>query len=696
MNVHKITENFYDETLIIETGKLAKQADGAVTVQYGDTVLLATVVASRKLKFEDQDFFPLTVDYRERVTAAGKFKGGYLKREARPTQKEVLVCRLTDRPVRPLFQEGFLYDVQVDLMVISADKTNDPDVLAILGASAALSISPIPFNGPIGGVRVGRKDGKLIINPTAQERANSDMDLVMAGSKNGILMVEGHSKFIQEKELLEALDAGYEAIKVQVALQEKLVAMVQPRKFDLPLKLVDPALVQKLKDSLGKDLRGALYIKEKEARNTALKEKLQFVTEKLKEEDPELSEGVIKNAFKEVEKSLLRKIICEEKIRADGRTPTDIRDIWIETNMLPRTHGSCVFTRGETQALAVTTLGGSRDAQRFEDFGEDLEEHFYLHYTFPGYSVGEVKPNRGPGRREIGHGVLAERALRPTVPVKDKFPYTIRITSDILESNGSSSMASVCAGSLAMMDAGVPIKNAVSGIAMGLVKEGDDVVILSDILGLEDALGDMDFKVAGTREGITAFQMDIKIEGISHAIMEQALEQAKVGRLHILDIMDQNLAAPKPLSSNAPRIYNMTIPQEKIGSVIGPGGKIIRALSEKYEVAIDITDDGTVSIQGENSEKANACLKEIELLTSEVEVGKVYPGKIKSIKDFGAFVECLPGKEGLLHISKIASHRINKVSDVLSVGQVIKVTCTEIDQRGRISLSHVEHFEKAP
>ncbi|MBN2144913.1 MAG: polyribonucleotide nucleotidyltransferase [Candidatus Aureabacteria bacterium] len=693
MKIFNVSEDFYGEKLSIETGKLAKQADGAVTVRYGDTIILSTVV-SAKTVMEDQDFFPLTVDYRERTTAAGKFKGGYLKRENKPTQKEILVSRLTDRPLRPLFDDGFLYDTILNLIVISADKKNDPDALAILSASAALCVSNIPFHSPVGGVRVGRIKEKFIINPTNDERQKTDIDLIIAGNKNGILMVEGHSNMISEKDLLAAIDFGYAAVKKQVEIQEKLIALVNPAKENRPLFPLDKNLIQEIRETYGKDLREALYIKEKQARNKAIEEKAKCIQEKMQEKYPDKNPKSIVSAINESEREILRQTILNEGVRADGRGLKNIRDIWIETGLLPRTHGSAIFTRGETQALAVVTLGGAKDAQRTEDFGSDVEEPFYLHYTFQGYSVGECKPYRGPGRREIGHGVLAERALKAVIPDKKSFAYTIRVTSDILESNGSSSMATVCSGSLALMDAGVPVSAAVSGIAMGLIKEGDKVAILSDILGLEDALGDMDFKVAGTRDGITAFQMDIKVEGISHEIMQQALNQANQGRMHILDIMDQNLSAPKELSKNAPRIYNISIPQDKIGLVIGPGGKNIRGLTERYNVSIDINDEGTVSIQSEEVSNADACRQEIELMTSEIEAGKIYKGKVVSITNFGAFIECLPGKEALLHISRISHKRINKVSDVLSVGQTIEVKCIEIDEKGRAALSRKELEEE--
>jgi len=690
MNVQNISEEFFGKQLTIETGKLAKQADGAVTVRYGGTVLLVTVVSSKSVR-DGQDFFPLTVDYRERFTAAGKFKGGYLKRESRPTQKEILVCRLTDRPLRPLFEDGFLNEVQVGIMVISADRDNDPDVLTVLGASAALSVSPIPFHGPVGAVRVGRVDKELIINPTYAQKKESDIDLVMAGNRNGVLMVEGSADLISEEEVLEALDYGYEAIKVQLDIQDKLISKVTPQKNQMELYPVDQNIVEKINNNVSEqELRDALYLKEKQARATAIGNIYNNVTEKLIEADPDIKEGKIKEAFKAVEKKLLRKVILEEGVRVDGRGLKDIRDIWVETSTLPCTHGSAIFTRGETQALAVATLGGAKDSQKAETLEEEIEEAFYLHYTFPGYSVGECKPNRGPGRREIGHGELAQRALSAVVPDKKEFPYVIRITSDILESNGSSSMATVCAGSLSMMDAGVPIKAPVSGIAMGLIKEGDKVAILSDILGLEDALGDMDFKVTGTDDGISAFQMDIKIEGITRDIMKQALSQATEGRKHILGIMNKELPNARELSNNAPRIYSITIPKDKIGMIIGPGGKNIKRLSEAFGVQIDISDDGSVAIIGENSKLAKDAREDIKLMVSEIEKGVVYEGTVKSITTFGAFIECIPGKEALLHISRISNERVNQVTDVFKEGDKVQVKCIDIDDRGRAVLSRKE------
>ncbi len=689
MNFQKIEEKFYNNALKIETGKLAKQADGSVILQFGETVLLATVVSSRTTK-PDQDFFPLSVDYRERTTAAGKFRGGYMKRETRPSQKETLTSRLVDRSLRPIFPEGFINEVQVFILVISADKQNDPDALAILAASAALSVSSIPFHNPVGGVRVGRVAGKLIINPTRQERLTSDIDLIIAGNKHGILMVEGHSQGISDKELLEAIDYGFNAVKQQVEMQVKLIAQVKPVKEDYELHPIDKNIVHAINEAVQAKLGIALYTQQKSLRAKAVAEIQAQTLKILQEKNPELDKNAFKNAFKEVESQVLRSTILNEHKRADGRGLQDIRPIWIENGLLPKTHGSSVFTRGETQALAVVTLGGAKDVQRYEDFGVDIDELFYLHYTFQGYSVGECKPYRGVGRREIGHGVLAERALRAMIPPKEIFPYTIRITSDILESNGSSSMASVCAGSLALMDAGVPIKSGVSGIAMGLIQEGSRVAVLSDILGLEDALGDMDFKVAGPRDSITSFQMDIKIEGLSFEVMKKALYQAMTGKNKILDEMEKSLSAPRSLSQNAPRIYNIKVPQDKIGTVIGPGGKMIRSLTEKYGVTIDIAEDGMVSVQGENSEKADRCLKEISALTAEIEVGKTYNGTVRSIKDFGAFVECIPGKDGLLHISRISNQRINKISDVLQVGQSIEVKCIGVDEKGRVVLSHVD------
>ncbi|EKD27315.1 MAG: hypothetical protein ACD_79C00762G0003 [uncultured bacterium] len=687
MNVQNVTMNFFGKELTIETGKLAKQADGAVTVRLGDTIVLVTVVASKSVK-DDQDFFPLTVDYRERFTAAGKFKGGYLKRESKPTQKEILVARLTDRPLRPLFADGFLNEVQVDVMVISADQKNDSDVLTTIGASAALCLSSIPFNGPVGGVRVGRVDGKLIINPTVEERSKSDIELMMAGNEMGILMVEGFANLISEEEVLEALDFGYDAIKVLLDFQKQLINKLPSKKAEWKLFPVDKELVKIIKSKVSEsNLKEALYIKGKHERSEALETILNDLIAKITEENPDISQAKIKSTFKEVEKELLRKIILSEGIRADGRGLRDIRKIWIETGLLPCTHGSAVFTRGETQALAVATLGGSKDSQKAEDINADIEEHFYLHYNFPGFSVGECKPNRGPGRREIGHGELAQRGLTPVVPKKTEFPYVIRLTSDILESNGSSSMATVCAGTLAMMDAGVPIKQSVSGIAMGLIKEDDKVAILSDILGLEDSLGDMDFKVIGTRNGISAFQMDIKIEGLTRDIMKQALKQATEGRLHILSEMDKALSSPRELSKNAPSIIHIKVPTEKIGFIIGPGGKNIRGLSEKFGVAIDITDDGIVTIQCDDSAKALLAKEEIQLSISEIEKDKVYKGIVKSITPFGAFVECLPGKEALLHISRISKDRINQVTDVLKEGDEIEVKCIDIDEKGRAVLS---------
>ncbi len=675
--------------LEITTGKMAKQADGAVTVRMEDTVVLATAVAQDEPK-DGIDFFPLTIDYREKSSAIGKFPGGYIKREGRPTEKEILTSRLTDRPIRPLFPEDFLCEVQVITSVLSADDENDPDILSIIGASAALHISDIPFNGPIGAVRVGMIDDKFIINPTYDELKKSKIDIVLAATKKGLVMVEGSAKEISEECLINALMEGFkwsqEIIKAQDELRAK--AGKEKRTYERKL-LVNESLYNELKELTFEDLKNALKKAGKKERNIELKKVFSSAHEKYKEKnESEIEAEIFYSVFKKIEKEAVRNIILNEKIRCDGRGYEDIRPISCEVGFLPRTHGSALFTRGETQALVITTLGGASDTQRMESYEGEMEKAFMLHYNFPPFSVGEIKPMRGPGRREIGHGMLAERALSAVLPDNESFPYTIRVVSDILESNGSSSMATVCGGSLSLMDAGVPIKAPVAGIAMGLIVEGGEYAILSDIMGIEDHCGDMDFKVAGTREGITAIQMDLKIESIDENILRRALEQARQGRLHILDIMNKTLSSPRSqISKYAPKIKTVQIPKDKIGLVIGPGGATIKKIIEKYDVQIDIDDNGTVSVYSNKENDIKGAIEEITNITAEVEKGKTYKGIVKKIVDFGAFVEILPGKEGLVHISKLADYRVNRVEDILSVGDEIYVKCIDIDDKGRYVLS---------
>lgn len=678
--------------IIIETGKLAKQADGAVTVRLGDSMILATVVAAKSLK-EGIDFFPLTVEYRERSAAAGRFPGGYIKREGRPKEKEILASRLVDRPLRPLFPDDFYYEVQVIIQVLSADGENDPDMLAIIGASAALAISGIPFSGPLGAVRVGKIDGEYLVNMTYAEMPQSELELVVAGTEKAIIMIEGASREVSEEVMLEALNFAHERIQLISRGIAKLKEKVgKETMVYTPLK-VDDALLSRMKELTEKALSLAIHIKGKNERDNKISEIKKEALAKIAEEFPETASKLIDQAFYLINKKLVRNEVLKGK-RSDGRGVRDIRSITCEVGLLPQTHGSALFTRGETQALVSATLGGERDAQRYETLLGDESKNFMLFYNFPPFSVGEVKRMASPGRREIGHGALAERSLLAVLPKAEDFPYTIGLISDILESNGSSSMASVCGGTLALMDCGVPITSPVAGIAMGLILENGNATILSDILGSEDALGDMDFKVAGTTKGITGFQLDIKIEGITPEIMKQALAQAKEGRLHILNIMRQAIEAPREtVAAHAPKIFILQINPDKIGALIGPGGKNIKKIIEETGCDINIEDDGKVAIVAPNQEKADQAIKSVEGLTKDVEVGEFYEGVVKNVVDFGAFVEILPGKEGLVHISKLANERVNQVSDVCKVGDTMRVKVMQIDERGRINLSRKDALE---
>ncbi|MEI7811587.1 MAG: polyribonucleotide nucleotidyltransferase [Ignavibacteria bacterium] len=672
--------------LSIETGRYAKQANGAVMVRLGDTMVLVTAVASEEVK-EGQDFFPLSVEYRERTSAAGKIPGGFFKREGKPTEKEVLSARLIDRPIRPLFADSYMNDTQLVAFVYSFDNENDADVLAAIGASAALTISDIPFLEPVGEVRVGRIEGKYIINPTHQQIAQSDMEIIVAGTESSIMMVEGEANEISEADLLEALKAAHEEIKKLIALQLELRQMCGRPKRAVTEKVINETLVKDVyalaHDKYAEIVSSVLAKEERSAQN---KELNSSVLEALKEKYPE-NTADIKNILHDLEKNLMRRRILEKGLRLDGRNLTQIRPITIELGVLPRTHGSALFTRGETQSLTSMTLGTKSDEQIIDGLQEEYRKKFILHYNFPPFSVGEVGRMSGVGRREIGHGNLAERAIRKIVPSEEVFPYTIRLNSDILESNGSSSMATVCAGTLALMEGGVPIKKPVAGIAMGLIKEASEFKVLSDILGNEDHLGDMDFKVAGTTEGITAIQMDIKIQGISFEIMETALKQAKEGRFHILSIMQEAIAEPKAqVSQYAPSLITMKIQTDQIGLLIGPGGKTVQGLQKTYGVDINIEEDGTVSIASANKESARKCKDYIKCLTATPEAGEIYEGKVIKIMEFGAFVEILPGKEGLLHISQIDHKKINKVTDVLKEGDTVKVKLIKVEN-GKMSLS---------
>jgi polyribonucleotide nucleotidyltransferase len=673
------------QKLIFETGKLAKQANGSIFVRYGDTIVLVTAVAGGLRP--EVDFFPLSVEYREKSFAAGKIPGGFFKREGKPTDKEVLSSRLIDRPIRPLFSDQYRNDTQVAAFVYSFDNENDPDVISACAASAALLISDIPFLEPIGEVRVGRIDGLWIINPTFKEIEASDIELVVAGTESSIMMVEGESKEISEQDLLDALRFAHLEIKKIIAMQNELRALCGKPKMETPEKVIDQDLLDEVNAiALAKFKEIIALVLAKEERYAKNKELTEEVLAALAEKYPE-QEVVIKEILHDMEKDLMRKRILEEGIRLDGRNTTQVRPITIELGILPRPHGTSLFTRGETQSLTTLTLGSKGDEQIIDGLQDEYKKRFLLHYNFPPFSVGETGRFSGVGRREVGHGNLAERSLKNIIPAEDKFPYIIRLNSDILESNGSSSMATVCAGSLALMDGGVPVKCAIAGIAMGLVKEGDQFAVLTDILGNEDHLGDMDFKVAGSENGITAFQMDIKIQGISYEIMEKALYQAKEGRLHILKIMKEAIAEARPnISQYAPRIYTTKIPTDKIGALIGPGGKVIQKLQKEYCVEINIEEDGTVSIAGQDSKLAKEAKEYIKNMCAEPEIGKNYNGKVISIKEFGAFVEFIPGVQGLLHISQIDTKKIAKVTDVLKEGDKIRIKLLSIEG-GKYSLS---------
>lgn len=679
------------KTLTFETGKIARQANCAVTLQCGETILLTTVCSAKKAA-EEIDFLPLRVDYQEKFSSAGKTLGGFIKREGRPTEREILIGRLIDRPIRPFFEEGYFNEVQVLSYVYSYDGVNAPDPLAICAASAALVLSDIPFIKPIAGVRVGLIQGKFIINPTMEEQKNSKLDLLMAGSEDAILMIEGYADFLSEEQILEAINEGHQAIKIICQHLHDWQKIAGKEKDRSALRATPHDLIKEISAKYGATLDKDLRIKEKLAREIAM----DSIAESIQKDyfpvgaEPVHSKTTVAYAFKQAQANVMRSMILKENRRIDGRTCTEIRPISVEQSLLPRTHGSSLFTRGETQALAVVTLGGEAMGMRYEDLdnGDGLRR-FYLQYTFPPFSVGEVGRMGTPGRREIGHGKLAERALLMTMPQQEAFPYVIRLESNITESNGSSSMASVCGGCLALMDAGVPIKHPISGIAMGLILEGTEYAVLSDILGTEDALGDMDFKVAGNAEGVTAFQLDIKIEGITPQIMKVALAQAKEGRTHILHKMLESCPkANEQLSRYAPRIETIQIKPSKIGTVIGPGGKQIRAITETTGVQIDISDDGLISISSTSPEAMQKAKDIIHGLTAEAEVGKVYKGKVVSIVAFGAFVEILPGKEGLCHISELAHQRVQAVTDIVKEGDLIDVKVIETNDRGQIRLSH--------
>ena len=680
----------------MKAGHVARLAHGAVEVRYGETIVLVTVVSAKAR--EDIDFFPMTVDYREKTSAAGKIPGGFFKREGRPTTKEILTCRLMDRPIRPRFPEGYRRDILISALVLSADTEVDPDILAANGASAALCLSPLPFDGPIGTVRVGRKDGQLILNPTYQEVAEGDLELVIAATDDAIVMVEAGAKQVEESAIIDALEFGHAGCREMIRVQRQLVEKASPEKDPLPpIEDIEKHDVYRTleRDYAAEFARRFTTTGGKKVRGKAVDSlveeiTLRFVPEGMDDKAAKEAKKFLAKAIDKLEKKVLRRLILEGR-RIDGRPCEEIRPITCEVGFLPRTHGSALFTRGETQALVVTTLGTGLDEQIIDGLVEEYSKKFMLHYNFPPFCTGEVKPIRGPSRREIGHGNLAERAIEPMLPEPEKFPYTIRIVSDVLESNGSSSMATVCGSTLALMDAGVHIKQPVAGIAMGLVKEGNEVRILSDILGTEDKFGDMDFKVAGTQFGITALQMDIKTTGLSRDIMSRALAQAREGRIHILKIMMQALDRPRAeISVHAPRVFTCKINPEKIGLLIGPGGKNIRKLQEETGTTIEVDEDGTVHIYSTEGEGAERARQHVEGLAAEAEMGKIYDGTVMSIKDFGAFVEILPNQEGLVHISELADGYVAKVTDVVKIGDAIKVKVINIDATGRIKLSAKE------
>ena len=673
--------------LVIENGKMAKQANGAVLVRYGDTVVLVAVTASAEPR-EGVDFFPLTVDYEEKMYAVGKIPGGFIKREGRPSNSAILCARLIDRPIRPLFPKGFRNDIQVIATVLSVEQDNPPDITAMIGASCALCVSDIPFNGPIAGVRVGRVGGQFVINPTLAQREKSDLNLTIAGSQDAVMMVEAGANELPEDVILESILFGHKEIKRIVEFQRKILEACGKRKREIKLFQTPPELEQGIRNYAAARLDAAVRDPEKLRRDEHIAAINAETMEHFLAESPG-SAKEIAAVLHDVEKDIVRHMITHEKIRPDGRALDEVRPVSCEVGILPRTHGSGLFTRGQTQILTVTTLGSLGDEQVIDGLGVEKSKRYIHQYNFPGYSVGEARPARGPGRREIGHGALAERALLPVIPTEEEFPYMFRLVSEVLESNGSSSMGSVCGSTLSLMNAGVPIRRPVSGVAMGLVKDGDQYTILTDIQGMEDALGDMDFKVAGTEQGITAIQMDIKIAGITREILASALEQAKRGRAFIMGKMLECIAEPAPdLSPYAPRVTTMHINVDKIRNVIGPGGKMIKKIVDDTNTQIDIEEDGTILISAVNVEDAKRAVAIIEDLVRDVEVGAVYKGKVTRIMAFGAFVEVLPGKEGLCHISQLAKRRVEKVEDVVHIGDMLDVKVTEIDRQGRVNLSH--------
>ena len=679
--------NWAGRPLTVEIGELAKQANGACLVRYGDSAVLCTATASKEPK--DVDFFPLTVNYEERLYAVGKIPGGFIKREGRPSEEAILASRLIDRPIRPLFPDGFRHEVQIVDLVMSVDQNCSTEIAAMLGSSIALCISDIPFNGPIAGVEVGRVDGEFVINPTVEQAEKSDLQLIVAGTKDAVNMVEAKANEVPEEVILDAIMFGHEEIKRLIAFQEEIIAQCGQEKMEFTLVEIDPELEAEVREMCEADMIEAIQVPEKLAREAAIDEVKERVIAKYEEEEAE--EDVIKQVkqiLENIVKEEVRRLITVEKVRPDGRKADEIRPLSSRVGVLPRAHGSGLFTRGQTQVMTVCTLGALGDVQILDGLGLEESKRFMHHYNFPHFSVGETGPIRGPGRREIGHGNLGERALEPVIPSEKEFPYTIRLVSEVLESNGSTSQASICGSTLALMDAGVPIKAPVAGIAMGLVKNGEHYTILTDIQGIEDALGDMDFKVAGTRKGVTALQMDIKIEGLDKDILEEALQQARRGRLQILDHMMETIDKPRPhLSPYAPKIITMVINPDKIGDVIGPSGRHVKGIIDETGVKIDIEQDGTIYISSMDMEQNKRAQRMIEDIVREVKVGDYYLGTVTRIEKFGAFVELFHGKEGLIHISELAEERVNRVEDVVNIGDEVLVKVIEIDKHDRINLS---------
>ncbi len=696
ITVEKVETLVGSTPISIETGYFAKQASGAVIVRQGETAVLVAVVVSEEAQ-DDIDFLPLTVEYREKTYSYGRIPGGFVKREGKPNEREILVSRLIDRPIRPLFPKGFFNDVVVYALTLSADDKYDPDVLAMVGASSALHISEAPFEGPIAGVRVARVDGKLIINPTYEERDKADLDIVVAGTKDAIVMVEGGANEVPEDEVLEAILYAQESIKKLCEIQENLRSKVGKEKIVVEAPSQDEELKQKIRELTEKKIKEAFNITDKKERNKRIREIYDSLLDELNVEEEE--EKKVEVLFKEVESEIMREMVLKEHRRIDGRKPDEIRPIWIKLGMFPRSHGSAIFTRGQTQALVMTTLGALGEEQIEESIEEGEEKkRFILHYNFPAFSTGEAKPPKAPSRREIGHGHLAERALEPLIPSEDKFPYVIRVVSEILESNGSSSMATVCGASLSLFDAGVPLPKHVAGIAMGLLKEEDNYVVLTDILGDEDHLGDMDFKVAGTRDGITSIQMDIKIKGLTKEILQDALKQANKARMKILDIMYNVIPKPRPeVSKYAPKVIIMEVSPEKIPLIIGPAGKNIKAIIDETGVKIDLEEDGTVRIYAPSKEAGEKAKEMIENIIVDIEPGEVYMGKVVRVEDYGAFVELFPGKLSLLHVSKISHQRVRSAKDHVKVGDIITVKVVDLDEQGRprVSLKDVKKGEEA-